>query len=470
MTKARVGRRREGRDLERLVDTAKRVSASLELDAVLTAIVEDATTLFGASSGDMLLWERDRGVLRVVAVAEFPPEMVGYEMRFGEGLSSQAIRARRTIQVDDYAAYPHRAPHLEHYRFGAVLCAPLLFRGAAIGTINVHAAGSGRRFDAADADLLQAFAGLAAIAIDHARRFEALEQRALGDAIGELVGGSASSIDGAFARRMAGLGLDAGAPRDLLLVAVGSRTETDDARIGRCIRRIDELLQREAPGSVVAPIGGVMIVLARRDRPARLASPRAVADVIRRAIRESLGETPIAIAIGDPCVAIADYAESYRLARDALGILASHGHDDATVETRHLGAERLLLKSVEPDELRDFAWSTLGPLVEYDRRNGTDLIPTLRAYLAEDRHQRRAATRLFVHVNTLVYRIGRIEALLERDLRDPAVVFELTLALRVWDAVGRWTKTQAWTSRPSPTGLAQAQEKSPTHQGHHLPR
>jgi DNA-binding PucR family transcriptional regulator len=57
----------------------------------------------------------------------------------------------------------------------------------------------------------------------------------------------------------------------------------------------------------------------------------------------------------------------------------------------------------------------------------------LRAYLEEDRVQRRVAARCFIHVNTVVYRVRRIEELLGVDLADPSVVFDLTLALRIRD-------------------------------------
>ena len=158
--------------LDRLLATARRVAESLDLDTVLTSIVTDATALLGADSGDMLLWDRDRDLLRVVAVANFPPEMLGFELAFGEGMSSQAILGRRTIQVDRYETYEHRATALEHYEFGAVLCAPLIVQGTAIGAINVHARADQHGFPADGADLLAAFAGHAAIAIDHARRYE----------------------------------------------------------------------------------------------------------------------------------------------------------------------------------------------------------------------------------------------------------------------------------------------------------
>ena len=142
-----------------------------DLPTVLAAIVEDATTLLGATSGDMLFWERERDTLRVVAVAGLPGDLLGYELAMGEGLSSEAIREGRTVQVDDYATYPNRARALERYRFGSVLCAPLLFRGEAIGALNVHTSDTGHRFAPGDADLLQAFAGLAAIGAASARIF-----------------------------------------------------------------------------------------------------------------------------------------------------------------------------------------------------------------------------------------------------------------------------------------------------------
>jgi GAF domain-containing protein len=164
--------RRRSEQVERLLATASRVTESLDLETVLAAIVDDARTLLGADSGDMLLWERDRHKLRVVAVSGRWPEMQGFELDFGEGISTQAILAQRTLWVDDYATYPHRARALDKYHFGSVICAPLIFRGEAIGALNLHATHGGHTFGREDGEILGAFAGHAAIAIDHARRYE----------------------------------------------------------------------------------------------------------------------------------------------------------------------------------------------------------------------------------------------------------------------------------------------------------
>ncbi|NMN93779.1 PucR family transcriptional regulator [Nocardiaceae bacterium YC2-7] len=58
-----------------------------------------------------------------------------------------------------------------------------------------------------------------------------------------------------------------------------------------------------------------------------------------------------------------------------------------------------------------------------------ELIATLRAYLACDMHVERTATRLFVHQNTVRYRIARFEELTGANLRETRVVVEVWWAL-----------------------------------------
>jgi DNA-binding PucR family transcriptional regulator len=106
------------------------------------------------------------------------------------------------------------------------------------------------------------------------------------------------------------------------------------------------------------------------------------------------------------------------------------------VTTADLGPYGLLLRSSAREELAEFATRTLRPLLDPGRANGAELLRTLRIYLEEDRVQRRAAARCFVHVNTIVYRVHRIQELLGIDLADPATVFDLTLALRILDLLG----------------------------------
>jgi hypothetical protein len=62
---------------------------------------------------------------------------------------------------------------------------------------------------------------------------------------------------------------------------------------------------------------------------------------------------------------------------------------------------------------------------------GDELIATLRAYLACGMHVERTATKLFVHQNTVRYRLARFEELTGARLRETEVLFELWWVLEL---------------------------------------
>jgi purine catabolism regulator len=57
------------------------------------------------------------------------------------------------------------------------------------------------------------------------------------------------------------------------------------------------------------------------------------------------------------------------------------------------------------------------------------LLETLLAFFADGLDTGRTAERLHLHPNSLRYRLGRIETVLGRPLRDPATIAELQLLL-----------------------------------------
>lgn len=579
---------RDHRDrLHRLSATARSLTETRELDSILSSIVESATSLLGADSGDMLLWDREAGTLAVVAVSDFPPEMLGFTARFGEGLSSQAILAQRTLEVEDYATYEHRIRALDSYDFGSVLCSPLIVRGEAIGAINIHARGRRLRFAPGASELLAAFAGNAAIAIDRARRYERevvlardlaesnrqltrlltmqqrlaehvlldggpdgiarllaedlgrpvviqdqlrrmvaaaapdgseawrrlvhdaeriapasrdpftvavrvgndvaghlllssdddlgpidralvdaattgvalafakvraaieVEERLRGETMAELLGGDYAT-EAAIAARAARLGHDLDAPHDMLVVRVADRARerapdgrAPDGRNGadgvdrqqRALAAVRERLAALAPHGLAVSQGGSIVILIRAGGLGD-PEPRHVADDVRATLAGLVGAGPVTIAIADRCTRPDDYAPASRLAREAVDLLIKLGRADTTVRVRDLGPYRLLLRASSREDLEEFAYRTLRPLLDPERSNGPDLLTTLRVYLEEDRVQRRVAERCFIHVNTVAYRLHRIRELLRVDLDDPTVVFDLTLALRILDLVG----------------------------------
>jgi PucR C-terminal helix-turn-helix domain len=90
----------------------------------------------------------------------------------------------------------------------------------------------------------------------------------------------------------------------------------------------------------------------------------------------------------------------------------------------------LLLASVPVPVLRSLGDRLLGPVRDYDVRHKADLLPTLASFLACDGSWSACASRMYVHVNTVRYRIGRIESLTGRDLSALADRVDFFLALR----------------------------------------
>jgi hypothetical protein len=103
----------------------------------------------------------------------------------------------------------------------------------------------------------------------------------------------------------------------------------------------------------------------------------------------------------------------------------------AVVTSDEVASHELLLASVPGSVLRSFRQRLLGPVVAYDEQHHAELLPTLREFLACSGSWNACAARMYVHVNTVRYRIRRIEELTGRDLSSLDDRVDFFLALRV---------------------------------------
>ncbi|MGW4823038.1 PucR family transcriptional regulator [Streptomyces sp. NPDC004227] len=122
--------------------------------------------------------------------------------------------------------------------------------------------------------------------------------------------------------------------------------------------------------------------------------------------------------------ALEEARHARRVAAARSGRVCAAGHQE-------LASHVLLLPFVPDDVRRAFTARLLDPLRDYDRRHRAELIPTLEAFLDCDGSWTRCATRLHLHVNTLRYRVGRIEQLTGRDLSRLEDKLDFFLALRM---------------------------------------
>src|SRR5690348_3255933 len=131
---------------------------------------------------------------------------------------------------------------------------------------------------------------------------------------------------------------------------------------------------------------------------------------------------------------VAGIGRALAQARQARRVAALLGGGVRVVDAAGLGSVELLLATAPAEARRAFRASLLSPLLDYDADHGTELVRTLRVFLDCSGSWTKAAEAMFVHVNSLRYRMRRVEELTGRDLGSLADQAALLLALRLPDA------------------------------------
>ncbi len=81
--------------------------------------------------------------------------------------------------------------------------------------------------------------------------------------------------------------------------------------------------------------------------------------------------------------------------------------------------------------MQEFYEEYLGCLQQYDQENNAELIKTLKCYFACNKNLRKTAEMLFVHKNSVIYRLGKIETLMGKKLDHHQTSFDLQLCLKL---------------------------------------
>ena len=184
-----------------------------------------------------------------------------------------------------------------------------------------------------------------------------------------------------------------------------------------------------APGRVVigCDLGDEAVVLLSGvdETPEELIARAEPAADRQRAL---LGDRHLRIGVSERTLSLSQLSSAVGSARARLR--SAVGDGTIVWSTRSTPRSYEALLDMLPDRVRvAFGRSLLAPLVDYDVRHGSDLVQTLRVFLDASGAWQQAATELHVHVNTLRYRIGRIEDLTQRDLSTMRDRVDFFLAL-----------------------------------------
>lgn len=141
-----------------------------------------------------------------------------------------------------------------------------------------------------------------------------------------------------------------------------------------------------------------------------------------------LENTRVCIGVGNEFETLEDVRRSLKEARGAMNVAMATGKMEAVNAYATLGIYRIFLNMENEQELHNLYHETLDKLVEYDKSTDGELFHTLKAHIEGGCNITKTTDMLFVHRNTVKYRLKRIEEILEVDLDDAETQFELKLA------------------------------------------
>lgn len=304
------------------------------------------------------------------------------------------------------------------------LVCPIVAKGMARGYLSI--VGSAGELDTLDQLVVEHGAAACALEMAKAKAVSEAEKRAHGDFIDAVLTGTLPPEE--FIEWAQRIGFEAELPH-AALVWRWARAETD--KDAPSLRRLETLIHQSAAQQGVNALvrsRGQVLVFCAVSSTARPDIALRLANAIRAAAADEYPEHALYGGIGRPAAELTNWKDSYREASQALS-MAERLNERTPLYFGDLSVYRLLFQLEDNPELEAFCSETLGPLLNYE--GGGDLIETLEAFFDRLGNLSQTAEKLFIHRNSLLYRMERISQLTGLDLNNPDTRLAVHLALKV---------------------------------------
>ncbi|MGE3269078.1 MAG: GAF domain-containing protein [Chloroflexota bacterium] len=150
---------------------AQRLAASVAGDDVLDMVLDEAVRSVGGDSGTLLAWDAARQAL--FPIRNTVPTAAEYTMLLpGQGVAGRAIEQQRVIVLHDYQRESGDETPAGKAGVQAAIGAPLIADGQLLGAVTANVLDPTRRFDDADVQIFELYAGQAAAVVKSVRQFE----------------------------------------------------------------------------------------------------------------------------------------------------------------------------------------------------------------------------------------------------------------------------------------------------------
>jgi sugar diacid utilization regulator len=264
-----------------------------------------------------------------------------------------------------------------------------------------------------------------ALEIVKERVARATEERLRADFLSDLLDGRDAAGE-RIGERARHYGLSLGAEHRVVVLAL---EDADRERRTAAAAALAAALAERLPGALAGPAGDLVTaaVPAAGGERALERVRAAVAAAAGRAAAVAPG-LAVSAGIGPPARVASEFPASRAGAARCLDVLRRLGRTGEILAAEELGILGLFVDGADPAELETLARQVLGPVLERDARTGGALLRTLESYLGCGCDARACAAELYVHVNTVRYRLRQVQDLCGLDLRDPHDLLRATMA------------------------------------------
>jgi purine catabolism regulator len=303
------------------------------------------------------------------------------------------------------------------------LVAPITVGGMARGYLSLI--GATGELDALDSMVVEQGALVCAVEMSRTKAVREAEKRLKGDLLNALLQENLSPQDAQLWAQNMGLDLSE-AHIAMRFAWLGAASPSR--------RRLETLISGEVTRLglkvIVNPMGSEIVCFCQVPRG--LHQPD-IAIQFAQAVLDQAGreytDSRVLCGLGVPSNNITEWRSSFRQAGQALE-LSRRFREQKPLFFPDLSVYRLLIQLENSPELIAFQEEMLGALLASE--GARELIHTLQVYFEHNGNLSQAAEALFVHRNTLIYRMERIAALTGANLDDPEIRLAMQLALHIF--------------------------------------
>jgi len=339
-------------------------------------------------------------------------------------LGNLAVQDQLPLALADRKTAGKEKPILEQELQGGLvrLVTPITVSGVARGYLSL--VGISQSFDELDRLVAEQGSLVCAIEMARVKAVREAEKRLKGDLLTALLQENITPRDAILWVQSMGMDLD---------LAHTALRFAWDAPNPPSMRRLETLVNgevsRRGTKILVEVLGSEIACICQVSRtPGRPDEALALANAVVEVASQEFPQVTMRCGIGRPALEVPMWRDSFRQAGQALEMarrlnLAKPSYFPV------LSVYRLLFQLENHPDLHTFKEEILGPLLAYE--GGGDLVKTLEVFFEHNGNLSQAAEALYIHRNTLIYRMERIAEITGLDLDNTETRLAVQLALRL---------------------------------------